>query len=298
MALTYLGETSFTQSGPEQWRLGQFELDQMTVPFSGAVTGLDTYISSLTRGDAWSGDANMFLTGWSVSDSNKQYPIVTHEYIGAKGGQLPPPKTDFADQVQSASSSRSSTGTVLSSPLTVEYYAPSTVYTWITATSPGNPTETIPDPVTDIRVITLTCGDQTFSEGGLIDVIVDRFFTRSEVATFDSTELVRDGKFYQNQIRKTKILSPFIFNLPSGPGISVCSPGSGYRVGDILTVHGSSGYATITITSVFCAWGCPSGTGGILSYTTDNITFTEQENCLSAEGGSGSGALLSSFVIP
>lgn len=294
MALTYLGVTSFSQSGPEQWRLGQFELDQMSVPFSGAATGLTTYVSALTRGDTWSGDSNMFLTGWNVSDSNKQYPTVTQEYLGAKGGVLPPGKTDYDDQVQSASSSRSA-GTVLSSPLTVQYYAPSTIYSWITAGGPGSINDvTIPDPSNDLRIITLSCGDTTFSGGPIIDEQVALYFTQQVVSTFSSMELVRDARYYQNQVRKTRVYTPWMFNLTAGAYLTLYTPGSGYSVGDILTIHGTSGYGTVRVESVGSIFGHGNG---IITYTQLSATFTAAETALPAEGGSGSGAKFNVFVI-
>jgi hypothetical protein len=294
MALTYIGATSFAQSGPEQWRLGQFELDQMSVPFSGAATGLTTYVSSLTRGSAWSGDANMYLTGWNVSDSNKQYPTVTQEYLGAKGGVLPPAKIDYDDQVQSATSSRSAS-TTLASPLTVQYYAPSVIYSWITAGGPGNiESVTVPDPDNDIRVISLSCNDATFSPGSVIDEIVSAYFSQQIVTTFSSNELTATGGYYQNSIRKTRFLSPHLFDIAPGAYLTLYTPGTGYAAGDILTINGTSGYGTITVLTVGSIFGHGQG---ILTFTQDSATFTEAEIALSATGGSGSGAKFNVFII-
>lgn len=296
MSLTYIGATSFAQSGPEQWRLGQFELDQMSVPFSGAATGLTTYVSSLTRGTAWSDDANMFLTGWTVSDSNKQYPTVTLEYMGAKQGQLPPAKTDYDDQVQSASSNHASSGTVLTQPLSVQYYAPSVVYSWITYNARGNIGDvTIPDPEDDPRVITLTCGDTTFATGPSVEEIISVYFSEQIVSTFSATELVRDGKYYQNVARKTKTLSPWIFDFPTGAHFTLYSPGLNYSVGDILTIYGDSGYGTVRVDSVGSIFGHGDG---IINFTQLSNTCTENEIMLAASGGSGSGAAFNVFVVP
>lgn len=293
MALTFLGVTSFSQCGPEQWRLGQFELDQMSVPFSGAVTGLTTYISSLTRGSAWSGDSSMFLTGWSVSDSNKQYPTVTLEYMGAKAGLLPPAKIDYDDQVQTASSSRSAS-TVLSSPLTVEYYAPSVIYSWITANSRGSSSGGV-TPDSDPRIIKITTGDTSFSSSGTVAEIVAAYFSIEIITSFKATELVRDSKYYLNEIRSTKFYAPLIFDFPSGGHFTLYNPGNGYSVGDILTVSGDSGSGTVKVLSVGSVWG---GGTGILSFEQLSNSFTQNESALPASGGSGSGAGFNVFVVP
>lgn len=295
MSLIYIGVTSFSQSGPEQWRLGQFELDQMSVPFSGAATGLTTYISSLTRGSAWSGDANMYLTGWNVSDSNKQYPTVTQEYLGAKGGVLPPGKTDYDDQVQSASSQRSGGGTVLTNPLTIQYYAPSTIYSWVTAGGPGNiESVTVPDPTSSPRVIMLSCGDTTFADGTIVDTIVSAYFSQQIVSTFSATELAVGGLYYQNQARKTKVYTPWMFDVAPGAYLTLFTPGLGYQPGDILTIYGTSGFGTVQIITVGSVFGHGNG---ILTYTQLSATFTSQETDLAATGGSGTGAAFNVFVI-
>jgi len=210
MALTYIGATSFSQSGPEQWRLGQFELDQMSVPFSGAATGLTTYVSSLTRGSAWSGDANMYLTGWNVSDSNKQYPTVTQEYIGAKGGTLPSVEHQSGDAVQSAHSNTSSLifPNVATSPVTVTYYAPSTS---ISAISTSDTTATEPDDPPDVTsLITWDInGEQVgTSFPDIADFILNECFIQRIVETETADEIVA-GRYWKITKRKTKTLYPY-----------------------------------------------------------------------------------------
>lgn len=291
MALTYLGVTAFAQSGPEQWRLGQFELDQMSVPFSGAATGLTTYVSSLTRGSAWSGDAAMFLTGWSVSDANKQYPSVTQEYIGAKGGVLPDVKQDYDEQVQSASSSIDSNGATYTAPITVQYYAPSSIYTWFTTTAPGDPgSVTAADPIGEPRGITITTSDTTFALTTVFQEIMDRFFVTQTVDSFSSTERVTGGKYYQNTIRRTKFLSPWIFSVGAGSYFVLTNPGAHYTTGDILTISGIFGAGTIQVTNVGLA-------NSITDWTQLSNTFIHNESNLVASGGSGLSAVFTAVVV-
>jgi hypothetical protein len=141
---------------------------------------------------------------------------------------------------------------------------------------------------------TYTFGDTTFSISGSLEDIINTLFSVHIIGTLQSKEIV-SGQYWENVSRKTKTLTPFIFDFPSGAHLTLFSPGDGYSVGDILTVNGSSGYGTVQVLSVGSVFG---GGTGILSYTQLSATFTENETALPASGGSGSGAGFNVWVIP
>src|SRR4029453_6389105 len=126
MALTYIGEVDFVQSGPPQWSQGTFDIDEMTVPYSGAGPSLDAFLASLSKWDPSPIDPNMLLTQWRVSTASKVYPQVDLSYIGVKNGVLPPPQHSKGMSTQSAQA------TVTGIPVSITYKAPWTETTWIT----------------------------------------------------------------------------------------------------------------------------------------------------------------------
>src|SRR4029453_14079371 len=126
MALTYIGEVDFVQSGPPQWTQGTFDIDEMTVPYSGAGPSLDAFLASLNKWDPSPIDPNMLLTQWRVSTGSKVYPQVDLSYIGVKNGILPPPQHRKGSSVQSGQT------TVTGTQVSITYLAPWTETTWIT----------------------------------------------------------------------------------------------------------------------------------------------------------------------
>jgi hypothetical protein len=206
---------------------------------------------------------------------------------------LPLQKTDYSNAVQSATSSKSNDGTVLSSPATIQFYAPQTVLSYFSFGAPG--TDVPSDPSGVPVIITLTVGDATFSAGsGGVQATVDKFFSQQVLATIDSTEIV-PGAYWQNVARKTKGYSPWIFDVVSGPYLSLYSPGNGYTAGDTLGISSGGESATIVVDSVGSVWG--GGTGLLQWHVTAN-TFTTSHNILMATGGTGTGAGFNVFIIP
>lgn len=210
MALTFLGVTSFSQCGPEQWSLGQYELDKLSVPYCGAVTGLNTYIGSLTRGDAYSGDSNMFLVNWTVTDTNRQYPIVTLEYMGAKGGVLPATHVSSSNPVQSSSTATSSLiwPAVATQPATVEYYAlTNTIKVWsTTSTTSTEPDD--PDYITSVIKWSIFGEQPGSSMPDIVSWILNNAFVQGIVENVDAEEVVA-GQYWLITKRKTRVLFPY-----------------------------------------------------------------------------------------
>jgi hypothetical protein len=131
MALTYIGAVDFVQSGPPQWGGGQFDLDTLSVEYSGAAPGLDAFLDSLVEGTPSAIDSNMLLVNWQPARASKVYPSVTLNYLGAKGGILPPGRNRRGNSLQTATTSAGP------AQVTLTYLAPFTEYTWI-STGPAD----------------------------------------------------------------------------------------------------------------------------------------------------------------
>lgn len=290
MALTYIGETEFAQSGPPQWQQSVWDLDTLTIPYSGSQPNLDSFLNSLEKGSPADIDGDMYLMDWRISGT-KAYPQVDLVYSGKKNGDLPPAKHSSGSSVQSASSSRSSTSILTTSPVSIQFYAPTSTLEYI-STSPG--TIAAPAPSGSPALITWTVGDTTLSISDVISDLVNVFFTVLPTSTIDSTELVPD-KYWQNTARTSVGFVPYIFDVGSGAFVTLASPGNGYTAGDTLTVSATDGSATIAVDSVGSAWG---GGTGIMSYHVTSATFTLPHALLSASGGTGSGAKFNVMIIP
>lgn len=290
MALTYIGETEFVQSGPPQWNRNIWDLDTLIVPYSGAAPGLNDFIDSLPMGAGSDLDGNMFLSDYRVGGS-KQYPLVDLIFSGKKDGELPPAKHSSGTTVQSASSSRSSTGIIATSPATIQFYAPTSTLEYI-STSPG--TTAAPSPSGSPTLITWTVGDTSLAITDVIADLLNIFFTVLPVSTIESTEIVAD-QYWRNTARTTVGYVPYIFDVGSGAFVTLASPGNGYTASDTLTVSAGDGSATIVVDSVGSAWG---GGTGILSYHVTSATFTLPHALLVASGGTGSGAMFNVMIIP
>jgi len=126
MALTFFGVTEFRQSGSPQWQQSLWELDSLTIPYSGSIENLNDFLDDLEKGQASPIDDNMLLVDWRISDQNKQWPTVDLIYLGKKNGILPPGKNGTGNAVQTVTTSNVTTG-----PLTITYLAPVTSYSWI-----------------------------------------------------------------------------------------------------------------------------------------------------------------------
>jgi hypothetical protein len=204
---------------------------------------------------------------------------------------LPPQQNESGNAVQSASSSRSAGGATTTSPITVQYFAPSTKLSYISEGGPGS--DHPPDPSTDPLVITITCGDTSFTGDVTADIIA-AWFTATIVETFNAQEIVA-GQFWLNTVTKILVLQPFIFTVSSGAYLSLASPGGGYTAGDTLTVTVSAESATVVVDTVGSIFGTG---GGILSWHTTANTFTAAHTFVSATGGTGSGAKFNVFIVP
>lgn len=208
---------------------------------------------------------------------------------------MPTGHHEYDDDVMTASSKRSFGNVILTQPMVVEFYAPTSILTYYTRTSPGS--DQAPLPLTDPRPIELTVFDTSYSITGPIQGQVNAFFTIQIISTNKSTEVVPGGQYWKNVSKKTKKYTAWIFDVVSGPYLSLYNPGSGYHVGDIINITGASGYAQVTVTEVIVIFGDPDQ-AGVSRWTVNNNTFTEAEINVPGRGGSGSGVAFNVFIIP
>jgi hypothetical protein len=271
----------------------QFALDQLNLTYKSDLPWDQTVIdpSVPEKGDAHPTFTFMFVAEVRLQESSASACEFDVLYIGAfasSGGNpiLPASKTDQDIAVLSSSSSKAGDGTVLTTPATVQYYAPTSVKTYFTynAAATGN---FAPNPTANIVPISLTIADTGYSITEPIANVVNKFFTQQIIHTIESSELVLGGKYWQNVSRKQKLLQPWLFAVTPGAYISLYNPGTGYTAGNVLTITAAGQSATISVVTVGSIWGDGAG---ILSFTVTANTFTASHNALPATGGSGSDA--------
>lgn len=211
MALTYIGETEFVQSGPPQWQQSAWDLDTLTIPYSGPQPNLDSFLSHLEKGSPADIDADMFLMDWRISGT-KAYPQVDLVYSGKKNGDLPPAKHESSSAVQSSSSATSSAifPAVATQPVTVTYYAPTNS---INLYSTSNTTATEPDDpaaVADTDIITWAINTEQpgSSLPAIVSWLLNNAFVQGLISTSQVEEIV-PGQYYRIQKRKTRTLFPY-----------------------------------------------------------------------------------------
>ncbi len=236
----------------------------------------------------------MFVTQRYCSETSESASALDLTYTGCLTGEespnLPAQQHISTQAVMSGTSSRGFDGTILTSPLSAQYYAPANKLQWITYGAAGE-AGTASNPTADIVPITLTVGDTTYSPTGALATVINNFFTRLVVGALDTTEIVA-GKFWQNGETKTLTLSPLIVSLTPGDYIVMYAPGSGYTVGNTLTINDGMGHTcSINVDSV--------GIGNsIVGFTPSSNTFDYTTTSpISASGGSGSGAAFYNYHI-
>lgn len=238
----------------------------------------------------------MFVTARHCDETGEKASVLDLVYTGCIRSSedipaLPSQQNQSETQIQSASSSKSSSNIILTSPATIQFYAPSNVLTYVTYLARG--TSTAPTPSGVPLVLTWTIGDTSLSIGNLVADLISVFFSLQTNQTIQSTEIVA-GKFWLNTARTTITFVPFIFNIPSGPLVTLASPGDGYTVGDSLSISAGGESATMTVTAV----GAILGGSGILAFTVTSNTFTVPQTLLAATGGTGTGAEFNVIIIP
>ncbi len=235
----------------------------------------------------------MFVTGRPCQETGESASALDLVYTGCMTDDgdgnpiLPAQQHESSTAVQSATSLRSNTGVILASPITIQFFAPSTKLSYISFGSGGG--SAAADPTPDLVIITISCGDTTFT-GSSTSALIAGFFVEQIIETPNSSEIVV-GQFWQNTSTKVKNLMPFAFTLNPGPQLIMVSPGTGYSISDSLTISSGGESAVITVTLLGVS-------NSIASFTTVSDTFTVAHTSLSASGGSGSGAAFDVILIP
>jgi hypothetical protein len=289
VTLTLIGKTP----GQSQFGLDQFIEHHKTDTTADVVL---TDPSVPQKGDAHPDYAFMFLTDRRVQETSASSSALDLIYQGilniVDGLPVMPPAQHTDDTaVMSASSSKNFAGQTLLSPLTAQYYAPTTQKTFLTYGGKATADQFVADPTDDIVIITLTTGDTTYTPTGLLADTAALFFTPQIIHTLQAPEIVA-GQFWQNISKKTKNLSPWIFSVSAGEYIVMYAPGGGYTVGNSVTMNDGMGHtAVLSITRVgvgnsIAAWTVTSNT---FDYTTPSPIFVS--------GGSGSGAAFYNYHI-
>ncbi len=271
-----------------------FGLDQLMRTFKTSLSAESAIAAAPAVGTVDETFPFMFLMPISAPESSESATKIDLVYMGClmddgEGGPLlPDQKHDSDDAVQSATSSKGNAGQTATPPITVQFYAPTNSLTYFSYLAAGSAVAA--DPSADIKVITLTIADLTLFVGdGTANGILTAFFSVQIIETHQSTEVV-PGKFWQNTSKKVKSYSPFIVSLTPGPYMVIHFVGTGYTVGNTLTVTAGGESASCTVDTV-------GGSGNVEGYTVTSDTFTVVQANLSATGGSGSGASFDIFIV-
>lgn len=215
MALTYIGETEFAQSGPPQWQQSAWDLDTLIIPYSGSQPNLDSFLNSLEKGSPADIDGDMFLMDWRISGT-KVYPQVDLVYSGKKNGELPQAKRESNSAVQSSSSATSSAifPAVATQPVTVTYYAPTNSISYYSRTLIEDPTLILrpgdPASIADTDIITwaINAEQPGSSLPEIVAWLLNNAFVQGLISTVQTEEIV-PLQYYRIQKRKTRTLFPY-----------------------------------------------------------------------------------------
>lgn len=211
MALTYIGETEFVQSGPPQWQQSAWDLDTLTIPYSGSQPNLDSFLNNLEKGSPADIDGDMYLMDWRISGT-KAYPQVDLVYIGKKNGEMPPKKTIKGGQIASATTNTDSTiwPRFVTNPATVQFYAVTNTLSYYStdkndASEPDDPPE-----ITGVVSWDFGFGLQPgFSYPDLVTYLLTSAFVQGIIEMPPDIEPIVDGQIYRIVKRKTRTLFPY-----------------------------------------------------------------------------------------
>ncbi len=267
----------------------QFGLDTFTEHYKCDATAdvVLTDGSVPAMGSAHPDYASMFVTARYCTETSESASALDLTYMGTLSGELPAQKHDTENAVQSAQSSLSTSGVTATSPVSVQFYAPTNVLTYVSAGAPG--TDIADDPDDDVIVISIGVGDTSLTVSS-IPGLVEAFFEIQILETHNATEIVQ-GQYWLNTSRKIKSYIANILSLSPGAYITLGASGSGYAVGNSLSISAGGEGATMIVDTL--------GVGNsVSSFTVTANTFTVAQNLLLAIGGSGSNARFNVIIIP
>ncbi len=162
-------------------------------------------------GDAHPDYAGMFCTDRYCAETGDSASALDVTYMGILGMDLPTPKSTFGTTIQTATSQCAIVGLSPSQPFTLQFYAKTTTYAFISYLVPGT-SGTAPDPVGDPIPITLGFNDCSFIGGGTLAEFVANFFVINITDVITSEEIVA-GQYWLNTEVKTKYYAQPIFGV-------------------------------------------------------------------------------------
>jgi hypothetical protein len=237
--------------------------------------------------------AFMFCTDRHCAETGESASALDVIYMGCleDDGEghpvLPVQKRDSGTAIQSASSSYGSSGAILGQ-VSAQYYAPTNILSYI-STNPVGLDES-DDPTDDVEIITVVVGSGNFAPGTTIGDIATGYFSTQITHSLQNQEIVA-GKYWQHVSQKTKVLIPFLVTVPSGTAfVTLSAAGTGYRIGDILTITAGGETATLYVTTLGLSQ-------SVLTFVTAANSFTTNQISLSSTGGTGSGARFNVVIV-
>ena len=234
----------------------------------------------------------MFVTNRYCSETSESASALDLIYTGCliddgEGNPvLPAQQHQQGDAVQSASSNYGELG-ALSSPVTVQYYALENTLSYISYGGTGS--DAADDPSGDPEVISLTSGDLNLSVGLIVDRILAQYFSPNIVHSLNSNEIVA-GQFWLNVSKKTKGFLPYLVNMVPGPYVQLSIPGSGYTVGDTLTISAGGESAVVVLVAIGLS-------NSVIAWTVSSDTFTVPQASIVSTGGTGTGAAFNIIIV-
>lgn len=211
MALTFIGETEFVQSGPPQWQQSLWDLDTLTIPFSGAQPNLDSFLNNLEKGSPADIDGDMFLMDWRISGT-KAYPQVDLVYTGKKNGEMPPRKATSGGGVASATTNTDAAifPATVTNPATVEFYSITNTLSFYSTDKNDAAVPEDPPTITSLISWDLGFGLQPgISMPALVTYLLTSAFVQGIIEPPPEIEPIIDGQIYRIVKRKTRTLFPY-----------------------------------------------------------------------------------------
>ncbi len=284
VTLTLVGKTP----GDTQWQLDTFT-ERYKCDASADDVLTDGSVPQI--GDAHPDYATMFITSRYCSETGESASALDLVYMGTLSGTLPLGQSSAGAQVASASSQSGPVGGfALESPVTLQFYAPTSSMTWVSDSEGGyGPSGPPSSPAGDIQIIDYVFAPSSIPfgfSGDLFAFFRDNFFIVLITSVITSQEIVA-GQYWTNTQTLTKTLIPFAYL--SGANVGLNAAGTGYSVGDSLGISSGGESASMTVTAI-------TAPGGVAAFTLVSSDFTVAHTALSASGGGGSGATFDVFI--
>ncbi len=193
----------------------QFGLDVFTESYKCDATAdvVLTDGSVPAMGSAHPDYASMFVTARDCNETSESASVLDLTYMGTLSGEVPAPVRNCRRDVQSASSSSNGDpgSALLTSPISVQYYASITTYEYISTTnvcagcSPPDLAEAPCNPVLISLIFGNDVSMRTYYGEDFVQLFLCTFFGYLDTDIVESTEIVA-GQYWRNVETKSKLL--------------------------------------------------------------------------------------------